>query len=250
MKENPVSTPWAILIGSVLISFSILLSSGVIKIKGLQTGSTAALPGTPTTAQQQQPQAPSAPQTASVDLGHLPAKGDQNAKVAVVEFADLRCPFCEKFYTDSEPSLLKDYVDTGKVKFSFRHYQFLGPASTLAGNAAECANEQGKFWEFYDYMYKNQPPESDTSMYTVDKLTPIAQSLGISGDQFKSCLSANKYDKQVSQDLSDGQAAGVSGTPTFIVGKLDSSGKKITNGKLIVGAVPYATIKSAIDSAL
>src|SRR5437879_9948193 len=85
--------------------------------------------------------------------GHLPTLGNRNAKVTVVEFADFRCPFCDQFYKQTLPSLKKDYIDTGKVQFAFRHFQFLGPASITAGNAAECANEQDKFWDMHDYLY-------------------------------------------------------------------------------------------------
>jgi protein-disulfide isomerase len=175
----------------------------------------------------------------NVAIGHYPTQGDDNAKVTVIEFADFRCPFCEKWFTDVQSNLMNDYVNTGKVKFAFRNYAFLGPASTLAANAAECANEQGKFWDFHEYMYKNQPDESDTSMYTVDNLSQIAGQLGMDQSQFQSCLSANKYNNNVSQDLSDGQKAGVQGTPTTFI-----------NGIPVVGAVPYAQIKQEIDKAL
>lgn len=185
----------------------------------------------------QQPQAPA--QKQNVSLGHFPALGKSDAKVTIVEFADLRCPFCERFFTDTEPQLMKNYVDTGKAKFVFRQYAFLGPASTVAANAAECANEQGKFWDMHDYLYKNQPDESDTSMYTTDKLTQIAGTLGMNTDQFNSCLSANKYSDKVNADFSDGQKAGVTGTPTIFI-----------NGTPVVGAQPYSAFQQLIDSEL
>ncbi len=178
-------------------------------------------------------------QKVDVAAGHFPIKGNKDAKVTVIEFADFRCPFCEQFFSQVEPQLMKDYVDTGKVKFVFRSFAFLGPASTLASNAAECANDQSKFWDFYDYMYKNQPPESDTSMYTNEKLTSIAGDLGMNTDQFSSCITSTKFDKNVSGDLADGQKAGVSGTPTFFV-----------NGQSLVGAQPYTAFKTAIDAEL
>ncbi len=184
-----------------------------------------------------QPQTPG--QKVNVGVGHLPVNGKENAKVTVVAFEDFRCPFCERFFTQTEPQLIKDYVDTGKVKLYYRHYQFLGAASVVAGNAAECANEQNKFWEFHDYLYKNQPSESDTSMYTTDKLTEIAGSLGLNAVQFKSCLSSNKYQKNVDQDLADGQKSGVTGTPTVFI-----------NGLPIVGAQPYSAFKIIIDQEL
>lgn len=185
------------------------------------------------------PQATQPPKKVDVTVGHFPIQGNKDAKVTVVEFADFRCPFCERFFTDTTSKLMKDYVATGKIKFAFRQYAFLGPASTTAANAAECANEQGKFWEYHDYLYKNQPPESDTSMYTTEKLTQVAQDLGLDQSQFQSCLFSTKFSQKVSDDFSDGQKAGVSGTPTTFV-----------NGTPIVGAQPYESFKTAIDQAL
>jgi len=175
----------------------------------------------------------------NVSIGNFPIKGNSNAKVTVIEFADFRCPFCEQWYKTIEPSLMKDYVNTGKVKFAFRNYAFLGPASTLAAEAGECANDQGQFWAWHDYMYSHQPDESDTSMFTNDNLTQIAGNLGMDTSQFSSCLSSKDASDKAAKDLSEGSTAGVSGTPTTFV-----------NGVAIVGAVPYDQLKAAIDNAL
>jgi protein-disulfide isomerase len=175
----------------------------------------------------------------NVAVGNYPPLGDPNAKVTVIEFADFRCPFCEQWFQTVEPNLMKDYVNTGKVKFYFRNYAFLGPASTLAAEAGECANDQNQFWAFHDYMYKHQPDETDTSMYTVDNLSKIAGNLGMDQSQFQSCLSSKKFADAVTKDLNDGSTAGVSGTPTTFI-----------NGIPIVGAVPYTQIKQQIDTAL
>ena len=175
----------------------------------------------------------------NVGSGHFPAKGNTKAKVTIIEFADFRCPFCEQFFTNTEPQLFKDYVDTGKVQFYFRQYPFLGSASTVAADAAECANDQNKFWDFYSYLYKNQPAETDTTMYNTDTLTQAAVSLGMDGNTFRSCLDNKTDDTKASKDMSDGQAAGVSGTPTFFV-----------NGVSLVGAQPYSAFKALIDQEL
>lgn len=213
------------------------------KVETLQKNKTAADAIPAAVAPQQAPQAPAAMTPEEVKkkltLGHFPIKGNANAKVTIVEFADFRCPFCEKFFTDTEPQIIKDYVDTGKAKFVFRQYAFLGPASVVAANAVECANDQGKFWEMYDYLYKNQPSESDITMYVTDKLSLAAGTLGMNTSQFSSCLDSKKFDKNASADLAEGQAVGVSGTPTFYI-----------NGKQLVGALPYATIKAAIEEEL
>src|SRR5258708_14598405 len=201
------------------------------KIVGVQTAIAQTAPQTPPN----QPQIPPAGQKVA-NLGDYTPKGDANAKVKIVEYADLRCPFCQRFFTDTEPQIVSDYVNTGKASFTFVNYAFLGPASIVAANAAECANEQSKFWDFHDYLYKNQPSESDTTIYTSDGMTKIAGQLGMNTTQFQSCLDSKKYDKGVSDDLAAVQKEGVSGTPTTFI-----------NGTPIVASVPYAQIKPDID---
>jgi len=190
-------------------------------------------------AQNAQPTAAVAGQKVNVSAGHFPVQGDKNAKVTIIEFADFRCPFCEQFFTNTEPQLIKDYVDTGKVKLAFRNFAFLGPASTVAADASECANDQGKFWDFYNYLYKNQPAETDTTMYNTDTLTQAAVSLGMNDSKFRSCLDNKTGDANAAKDMADGQAAGVSGTPTFFI-----------NGISLVGAQPYSAFKTIIDQEL
>lgn len=228
----------------VIVVFAFILGALTIKVVDLQQ-QVNDKQGNITTAQTAQPagNTPSTiPTTAgpvNVGIGNYPIKGDSNAKVTVVEFADFRCPFCEQWFQNIEPSLIKDYVNTGKIKFAFRNYAFLGPASTLAAVAGECANDQGQFWAWHDYMYQHQPDESDTSMYTNDNLSQIAGTLGMDSSQFATCLSSKDASDKVAKDLSEGQAAGVSGTPTTFI-----------NGVAVVGAVPYSQIKQAIDADL
>lgn len=225
-------------LATLLVVAAFLLGILITKVQYLEKG------GTPTIVQNDQVGTtgntpPAAGQKVDVGVGHFPAQGDPNAKIKIVEFADFRCPFCEQFYKESESQIINDYVKTGKAVLYFRHFAFLGPASVVAANAAECANEQGKFWEMHNYFFDNQPPESDTSMYTVDKLTGVAGTLGMDTNKFSTCLTANTYQKNVDKDQSEGQTAGVSGTPTMFI-----------NGVAIVGAEPYATIKTQIDQEL
>lgn len=93
----------------------------------------------------------------TVDVGHLPALGKQNAPVTMIEFTDLECPFCRSFFTTTFPQIKRDYIDTGKVKFYFRHFPLdFHPLAKPFANAVECANEQGKFWELHDKIYNEQ----------------------------------------------------------------------------------------------
>ena len=228
-------------IGFVIILSMVLSGKGAMLTGGSQQ---VAQQGAPTPAQQQaaqpgtqQPTTPSAP--VDVSMGHFPLLGDAKAKVTVVEFADFRCPFCERFYTSDEKNIIKDYVNSGKVKYAFRSFAFLGPESTAASEAAECANDQGLFWKFHDWMYEHQADESNTAYYSNDNLIKYAVALGANSAKFTSCLNSHADAAKAQQDLTDGQSAGVNGTPTLFV-----------NGTSLVGAVPYAQVKAAIDAAL
>lgn len=240
VEEKGTSVNIKIILVGLLVIAAFLIGSLWTKVKMLEKGTT--ITGATTAAapnQPNQPQAPAPGQKVNVSVGHLPPKGNPNAKVKIVAFEDFRCPFCDRFFKDAEAQLIKDYVDTGKAVIYYRNYQFLGSASVVAGNAGECANEQKKFWEMHDYLYQNQPDESDTSMYTTDKLTTIAGQLGMNTSQFSTCLDSKKYDKNVQSDLTDGQQAGVNGTPTTFI-----------NGLAVVGAQPYSAFKTIIDQEL
>lgn len=228
-------TPFLIVL---LIVAAYFLGALTTKVQYLEkNGAAPAVAGAQVTPGQAAPTAQ--PEKVDVSVGHFPVLGDDSAKVTLIEFEDFRCPFCEQYFTQTEQQIISDYVNTGKVKLAFRHYQFLGDASVVAGNAAECANEQGKFWDYHNYLYKNQPPETDTSMYNTDSLTQAAGTLGLNTDQFRSCLDSKKYQKNLDTDMADGQKAGVSGTPSFFI-----------NGKLLVGAQPYDSFKKELDAAL
>lgn len=233
-------------LGSLLVVASFLIGVLVTKVSYLENGvTTAATLGANTGGSNagtvgQTGTAPSQGPVGPVDVGngHFPILGNNDAKVTIVEFADFQCPFCEQFFTDIEANLKKDYIDTGKVRFAFRQYAFLGQESTDAANAAECANDQGKFWEYHDYLYQHQGAEN-SGAFSKDHLKEFAATLGLDTATFNDCLDTNKDKANVDKDLAEGGTAGVNGTPaTFI------------NGVLISGAVPYAQIKAEIDKQL
>jgi protein-disulfide isomerase len=208
----------------------------VDKVQYLQNGGGYQAPAGQQAAAGQQQQPPA--KKFDNSTGPYPVLGNKNAKVTVVEFADFQCPFCEKWFTDVYPSIKKDYIDTGKVKFAFRDYAFLGQESTFAAEAAQCANEQGKFWEWHDYLYTHQGSEN-SGAFAKDKLEGFAADLGFNTQQFNQCLESDKYASAVSGETQKGSDFGVSGTPgTFV------------NNNLIVGAQPYDAFKTAIDQAL
>lgn len=190
------------------------------------------------TPQAAQPNAPAPGKKVNVDIGHFPVLGNKDAKVTIIEFADFQCPFCERFYTGAEAEIIKNYVDKGLAKFAFRNYAFLGAESTWAAEAVECANEQGKFWEFHNYLYTHQGGEN-VGAFSKDNLKKFAKELNLDANKFDSCLDSDKYAKNVADDLAAGKEAGVNGTPgTFV------------NGQLVVGAQPFSAFKTLIDSEL
>ncbi len=223
------------LLGFLLIIASFLIGVLVTKVSFLEKGVETTTISDQTLGDSG-PQAPSGP--VDVKEGHLPILGNKDAKVTVIEFADFQCPFCERYHKDITPNLKKDYIDSGKIKFAFRHYAFLGQESTDAALASECANEQEKFWEFHDYLFENQAGENQGA-FAKDKLKEFAVTVGLNSAQFNECLDSAKYKDNVDKDISEGGTAGVNGTPATFV-----------NGILISGAIPYAELKAEIEKAL
>lgn len=161
-------------------------------------------------------------------------KGNPQAKVTIVEFSDFECPFCGKYYRETEFQIMKDYVDTGKVRYVFRDSPLdFHKSAQKAAEAAECAGEQGKYWEMHDYLFQNQ------DYLAVENLKGYAKDLKLDTTKFNDCLDKSKMAEEVKKDLADSQKYGVSGTPAFFI-----------NGKLISGAQPYGTFKAEIEAAL
>jgi protein-disulfide isomerase len=187
-------------------------------------------------------QRPAGPVRAS--LGDVPALGRPDAPVTLVEFSDYQCPFCQRFFAATLPALKKDYIDTGKVRYVFRDFPLdqIHPQARKAAEAAHCAGEQGKYWEMHDVLFGNQqalqPP----------KLSEHARALGLDGARFDECLTSGKHAARVSQGLTDGQAAGVQGTPGFVVAKT-TPGDSV-EGALVVGAQPVEVFRRLIDQLL
>jgi protein-disulfide isomerase len=186
--------------------------------------------------------APAGPVRAS--LGDVPALGQPGAPVTLVEFSDYQCPFCQRFFLTSLPALKKDYIDTGKVRYVFRDFPLdqAHPEARKAAEAAHCAGEQGKYWEMHNVLFGNQqtlqPP----------KLSEHARTLGLDGARFDQCLTSGKHAERVSQGLTDGQAAGVQGTPGFVVAKTTPG--DTVEGTLVVGAQPVEVFRRLIDELL
>jgi protein-disulfide isomerase len=163
-----------------------------------------------------------------------PVKGDPNAPITIIEFSDFQCPFCGKFYRETLPQIKEKYIDTGKVKLIYRDFPLsFHENAQSAAEAAECANEQGKFWEYHDLLFEKQQDLS------VENYKQWAEELGLDMEQFNECLDSGKYADEVTNDFSDGQAAGVTGTPAFFI-----------NGKKVSGAQPFSVFEQIIEEEL
>lgn len=243
-----MTTPKAIILGSIIISIAILIQGGVIKIGPKASNGQAAAPAaSPSPAQQ----APQQPTSAKVSVDDDPVLGSKEAKVTLIEFSDYECPFCKRHFTDVYPSLKKDYIDTGKVKMVFRDYPlpFHDPMATFEANAASCAREQGGdsvYFKFHDSLFTKT--KSNGNGLTKDEVYQIASDIGLNQADLKTCADSLKYAEEVKKDVVDGSSAGVSGTPSFFAGKSDPSGT--ITGNIIVGAQPYTAFQSAIDPLL
>src|SRR3989344_2664882 len=248
--------PGAIITGAVIISLSILISAGVIQIKGV-TPTTATAPGLIAQASTAPTQLAAAPQPAEdtspkqVSVDDDPILGDKNAQVTLIEFSDYECPFCKRHFDQTFTDLKKDYIDTGKVKLVYRDFplSFHDPMATTEAIAANCAREQGgdaAYFKFHDEMFKRTT--SNGNGLSKEKIYTIATDLGLNTGNLKSCVEAEKYKDEVTKDIADGSAAGVSGTPGFLIGKSSPDGK--ITGTPLVGAQPYAAFKTIIDQQL
>ncbi len=178
------------------------------------------------------------PARSNVQVGDAPFIGSSDAKVTIIEFSDYECPFCSRFYEQTELLLRREYIDTGKVRLAYKDYPLssLHPTAQKAAEAARCAGEQGKYWEMHDLLFVKQ---SEWAPLGVTKLKDYAPTLGLDLQTFSSCIDSGKYTSAVQKDFSEGSSLGVSGTPTFFV-----------NGIGLVGAQPYAVFQQVIEQEL
>jgi protein-disulfide isomerase len=189
-------------------------------------------------AAQQQPQGPQAAGENAFTVRAANREGNPDAKITVYEFADYQCPFCKRNHDVVGPELRKQYVDSGKINIVFKHFTFLGQESIWAAQAAECAADQGKFWEYHDLLFAKQGSENGGT-FTKENLIKYAQELKLDASKFDPCLNNDETLERVKADTLEGRNVGVTGTPTFFI-----------NGKPLVGAQPLQAFQQQIDGLL
>ncbi|HEV8616726.1 MAG TPA: thioredoxin domain-containing protein [Methylomirabilota bacterium] len=189
---------------------------------------------------------PAAPENIEVSIGGAFAKGRPDARVTIVEFSDFQCPFCGRYVRQTFAQLDREYVETGKLRYVVRNLPLeqIHPDAFRAAEAAECAGTQGKYWEMHDRLFAHQ------DALGADDLSQHAAAVGVDMPAFRQCLDSRARADRIRQDMADAQAAGVTGTPTFLFAMTEPNAATVKVIGRIVGAHPYANFKAALDGLL
>ena len=164
-------------------------------------------------------------------------QGDDDAPVTLIEFSDFRCGYCGRWAAETLPQIREQYVDTGKIRFAYKHLAVLGPDSVRAAEASECAAEQDTFWDFHNAVFLDQA--QNHTQLNVDNLVSLAGTVDLDTDAFRECLESGRYNSQINQESMVIRNLGVNGTPGFVV-----------NGVYIPGAQPFDVFQQVIDEQL
>lgn len=177
------------------------------------------------------------PIVATDRIGEGATWGPEGAVVSIINYSDFGCPHCATFALNQAKQLREEYEATGKVRFEFKHFIIGGENTRGAALAAECAADQGKFWDYHDVLFQQQGITRDP--FNRSALKSYAAQLGLDTAQFNQCLDSNQHLEKVARDSSEARSRGVNATPTFFV-----------NGQKVEGAQPYSVFKALVDSIL
>lgn len=172
-----------------------------------------------------------------------PILGNPDAPITLVEFGDYQCHYCNVFFHNTEESILKNYVETGKVKMIFKDYNIIGPDSVTASHGAHCANDQGLFWEYHDKLYNNWSGENN-GWASSENLFKFAQEIGLNMDQWSECMVNSKHSEIILASNQDAKTLELTGTPSFFI--IDRN-NKVTK---LFGAQPYSQFENIFNSIL
>ena len=145
-----------------------------------------------------------------------PVMGNINAPITILEWGDYQCTFCYKFHQNTLDIINEDFIKTGKVKFIFKDFPLNGPDSKLAAEASYCAQDQEKYWQYHDELYKNWGGER-TGWITRESLDKFAEIVDLDIEKFNKCLDDHKYENKVDLLYAFGKEIGIDATPSFLV---------------------------------
>ena len=145
-----------------------------------------------------------------------PMIGNPSSPISILEWGDYQCTFCYRFHMSSFNVILDEYINSGRANFVFKDFPLNGPDSIFAAEAAYCAEDQGKYWQYHDELYTNWGGEK-TGWITVDSLNEFATTVDLEIDEFNSCINEHKYRQRVLELEKFGKEIGIDATPSFLV---------------------------------
>jgi protein-disulfide isomerase len=180
-----------------------------------------------------------------LNLAGSPVKGAATAKIVLVEFSDFECPYCGRHVQTAYRDIQRQYVDTGKIRYVFRHLPLeqIHPSARKAAEASECARDQGKFWEFHDRLFVNQ------KALGVADLSNHAREEKLDMTRFQPCLDEGRMAGKVAGDMKEAERLQVASTPAFFIGEAQADGS-VRISRKVTGAQPFQVFQAALDTPL
>ena len=166
--------------------------------------------------------------------------GSPKAKIGIVEFSDYQCPYCSQFHNQIFPRLVKEYVDTGVVQFIYKDLplQSIHPQAMNAALAANCAGEQNKFWPMHEALFTNHGLLAPALYHR------LAREFGMDVNKFTACLRDPARERAIMRDVSEAKRLGITGTPSFVIGKIE--GNEIKDMQIAKGLAAFEAFARAI----
>lgn len=231
---DQLAVPGAIILAGVIIAVAVFLTNkgGTDRV---ETGTPSDNVGQDTDTP---PESDSEFASASVDIGDAPFLGQGDATVAIIDFSDYRCSYCKRHAEETLPSIVENYVDTGKIMYVYRDFPIFGDD---IANAAKCVFHQEGLDAYKEFHSNAFNVEDDDDIYA------FAAEAGVNESEFDSCFSSKEYQNEVDADYQAGQDAGVQGTPGFVIGTIENG--QVT-GVLVPGAYPFESFEDIIEGYL
>ncbi|MGE3344695.1 MAG: DsbA family protein [Vicinamibacterales bacterium] len=181
-----------------------------------------------------------------ISINDGPVKGNPDALVALIEMSDYECPFCLRHTRETMPLIDKNYIQTGRVLYSFRDYPIdqLHPRAIRAHEAVRCAGDQGKYWEMHNGMF------GPSSTHTPEALEAKATQVGLDLNAYRTCMASGTHTAAIREGISKIEGYGATGTPAFFIGIIDKATGQVKLTRAITGALPFAQFAQALETAL
>jgi protein-disulfide isomerase len=179
-----------------------------------------------------------------IDVTGAPALGPESARITLIEFSDYECPFCIRHFTATMPTIARDLVETGRIRYVFRDFPIaeIHPGSPRAHEAARCATDQGRFWQMHTRLFGAPGTHTDAALETQ------ARAAGLDPAGFMECLASGRHAGDVKASVAEAVGFGASGTPVFFVGTRDLATNHVEVLHVISGAQEYSAFKDAVDA--